>query len=131
MRIDPTLIPIVFFVFGISIPIIAIIVEYLTRKSKMQLMEKAIEKGVPLEGLALENKRGKRVPYRSGMVLLAIGLGVCIFAILVGQSEADALYPLLGVASIPTLIGIALIVNDKINHARLFNRESDPDKFGT
>ena len=58
------------------------------------------------------------------MVLLAVGIGICIFAVLVGQTENEALYPLLGVASIPALIGVALIINDKINYNRLFNKES-------
>jgi len=126
MRIDNNLIPIVAIAFSLSIPIVAIIIDYFTKKSKMRLMEKAIEKGLPLEGLSLEVKKGPRVPYRSGMVLLAIGIGVCIFAILLGQKEDDALYPLLGLAAIPTLIGIALVVNDKINYDKLFNKESDP-----
>ncbi len=125
MKLDPVLIPIVAIVFGISIPIIAIIVEHLSKKSKMRLMEKAIEKGMPLEGLSLENRKAPRVPYRSGMVLLAIGVGICIFALLIGQTDAEALYPLLGLASIPALIGIALIINDKINHERLFNKGTD------
>lgn len=125
MNMAPTLIPIVAIVFSLSIPIVAIIVEYFNKKSKMRVMEKAIEKGLPLDGLSLEDKRGPRVPYRSGMVLLAVGIGICIFALLIGQTESDALYPLLGVASIPTLIGIVLIINDKINYDKLFKKDTD------
>jgi hypothetical protein len=131
MQVEATLIPIIAIVFSLSIPIVAIIMEHFTKKGKMRLMEKAIEKGMPLDGLSLQNMKGPRVPYRSGMVLLAVGLGVCIFALLVGQQESDAFLPLLGMASVPALIGIALIINDKINHDRLFNKESDPNKFGT
>lgn len=131
MQVDTKLIPIIAIVFSLSIPIVAIIMEHFTKKSEMRLMEKAIEKGMPLDGLSLQRKKGPRVPYRSGMVLLAIGLGVFIFGLLIGRTDADALYPLLGVASIPALIGIALIINDKINHDRLFNKEPDPNKFGT
>ena len=125
MSVDETLIPIVAIVFSLSIPIVAIIVDHFTRKSKMRVMEKAIEKGLSLEGLSLEDKKGPRVPYRSGMVLLAVGIGICIFAILIGQTEGDVLYPLLGVASIPALIGVALIVNDKINYDKLFKKNTD------
>ena len=125
MGVDETLIPIVAIVFSLSIPIVAIIMEHFTRKNKMRVMEKAIEKGLSLEGLSLEDRKGPRAPYRSGMVLLAIGIGICIFALLIGQTESDALYPLLGLASIPTLIGIVLIINDKINYDKLFKKDAD------
>jgi len=59
------------------------------------------------------------------MVALAVGIGVCIFAILIGKMETDALYPLLGLGSIPALIGIALIINDKINYKRYFDQDLD------
>jgi hypothetical protein len=118
------LVPIISIVLALSIPIIAIIVEYFNRKNKLKLFEKAIEKGVTLEGLSLEEKR-PRVPYRSGMVLLAVGIGIAIFAFLIGQIEISAFYPILGAASIPALIGIALIINDRINYDRYFKKDLD------
>ena len=119
------LIPIVAIVFTFSVPIVAIIVEHFTKKSKMRVMEKAIEMGMPLDGLSLGDKKGPRAPYRSGMVLVAIGIGVIILALVIGQMEREALNPLLGAGSIPVLIGIALIVNDRINYDKLFNKEPD------
>jgi len=119
------LIPIVAIVFSLSIPIVALIVEHFNRKNKMKVIEKAIEKGVTLEGLSLEEPMKPRVPYRSGMVTLATGLGACIFAFFIGKIENDAIYPLLGLGSIPLLIGIALIINDKLNYNRYFNQELD------
>lgn len=119
------LIPIIAVAGGLAIPIVAIIADHFTRKSKMQLMEKAIEKGLPLEGLSLNDKKGPRVPYRRGMISLAIGIGVGIFAVLVSRMESDALYPLLGGGAILVLIGVASILNDRINYDRLFNRDSN------
>jgi hypothetical protein len=118
------LVPIVSIVFALSIPIIAIIVDYFHRKNKLKLFEKAIEKGVTLEGLSLEEKR-PRVPYRSGMVTLAVGLGMAIFAFLMAQIEIEAFYPILGAAFIPALIGLALIINDRINYDRYFKKDLD------
>ncbi|MBN2318238.1 MAG: hypothetical protein JXR49_04140 [Acidobacteria bacterium] len=118
-------VPIVAIVFSLSIPIVAIIVDHFSKKNKMKVIEKAIEKGVALEGLSLEEKKAPRVPYRSGMVALAVGIGVCVFGLLIGQTEKDALFPLIGLGSIPMLIGIALIINDRINYDRYFNKESD------
>ena len=122
---DPIVIPIVAIIFGLAIPIIAIIVDHLNKKSKMRVMEKAIEKGLSLEGLSLEDERRLRVPYRSGMIVLAAGLGLGIFAVLIGQIDDEAIYPLLGIASIPALIGIALLINDRINYDRCFSEKSD------
>lgn len=118
-------IPIVGIIFGCSIPIAAIILEYFTKRSKMHVIEKAIENGISPDDLSLEGKKGPRVPYRSGMVCLAVGIGIGIFAFLVGIQETDALNPLLGAASIPILIGIVLIINDRINYERLFNKKTD------
>lgn len=123
--LNAVLVPIVAIVFSLSIPIIAIIVDYFKRKNKMKVIEKAIENGVALEGLSLEEMKGPRVPYRSGMITLAVGLGICIFAIFIGKTEGEALYPLLGIAAIPTLVGIALIINDKINYDKYFKQDLD------
>lgn len=120
------LVPIVAIVFSLSIPIVAIIVEHFTKKAKMRLMEKAIEKGLSLEGLSLEDKKQPRMPYRAGMVLLAVGIGLCIFGILLGRHNPSTLYPLMGAGSIPVLVGIALIVNDRINYNRYLNKENGP-----
>lgn len=124
---DPILVPIFAIVFSLSIPIIAIIVDHFNRKTKMKVIEKAIEKGVTLEGLSLEEKKEPRVPYRSGMIILAVGLGIAIFALFVGQTEEKALYPLLGIGSIPALIGIALIINDRMNYDKYFKQDTDSD----
>jgi undecaprenyl pyrophosphate phosphatase UppP len=118
-------IPIVAIVFSLSIPIIAIIVEYFNRKVKMKVIEKAIEKGVTLEGLSLEEEKKPRIPYRSGMIVTASGLGIAVFALFLGKIEADAFYPIIGMAFIPLLIGIALIINDKMNYDRYFNQDTD------
>ena len=118
------LLPFITVILALSIPIISIIVEYFNRKNKLKLFEKAIEKGVTLEGLSLEEKR-PRVPYRAGMVLLAVGIGMAVFAFLMAQIEIKAFYSILGAAFIPALIGIALIINDRINYDRYFKKDLD------
>ena len=123
------IVPVVAIVYSLSIPIVAIIVYYFTRKDKMKVIEKAIEKGVALEGLSLSNDKKPRVPFRSGMVTSAVGLGTGIFAFFIGKTDADAFYPLLGIASVPAIIGIVLIINDKINYNRCFNQ--GPEKNAT
>ena len=117
------LVPIYAIVFSLSIPIVAIIVEHFNRKNKMKVIEKAIGKGITIEGLSLEKDNNPRAPYRSGMITLAVGLGICIFASFIGKIVTDAFYPLIGIGSIPVLIGITLIINDKMNYALYFNQE--------
>lgn len=46
---------------------------------------------------------------RDGVIWLAVGLGVAFFGWMVGFEDDDAVYPLIGLASIPALIGLALI----------------------
>jgi hypothetical protein len=116
-------IPIIAIVFSLSIPIIAIIVDHFSKKNKMKVIEKAIEKGVTLEGLSLEDKKAPRMPYRAGMVALAVGIGMVLLGFLIGQQETYALYPIMGAGSIPALIGVALIINDRINYDRYFNKD--------
>ena len=120
------LIPISAIVLGLSIPIIAIITDYFTKKNKLRVIEKAIEKGLPLQGLSLEEKKKKpRLPYRSGMVCLALGIAGIIPGLFVGSTEHKGFDPFtaLGVGAILALLGIALILNDKINYDRYFKKE--------
>ena len=118
------LIPILAITLGCAIPIVAIIVEHFTEKEKLRVMQKAIENGIAPDDLSLVKKKGPRMPYRAGMIFLAVGIGIAIFAVLIGRTDADDLYPILGLASIPVLIGIAMIVNDRINYDRLFKNKS-------
>jgi len=108
-------------IFGCAIPLAIIIAQHLEKKGKLRVMEKAIEKELPLEGLSLENERGPRVPYRTGMIVLAIGIGIGIGAVFVENMTELGL----GVASILSLIGLALIINDKMNYDRLYGKSSD------
>jgi hypothetical protein len=121
INLMPFLIPIFAIVLGLSIPIIAIITEYFNKKNKLRVIEKAIEKGLPLDGLSLEEKKKPRLPYRSGMVCLALGLaGIPGFFIgLTPENKALSLCIGLTLA----LLGIALIINDKINYDKYFKKE--------
>jgi hypothetical protein len=110
--------------FALFIPIVAIIMGYFEKKAKMKVVEKAIEHGTSLNGLVLDEKK-PRMPYRSGMISLAVGLGTAIFGIFVGQNDPEALNPLVGMSSIMILIGAALLINDKINYARYFEKDKD------
>ena len=87
---------------------------YRRRREVQETIRIAIEKGQELPAEFLETisspknepKPKKDQDLRRGVVLIAVGLGIGAFGLLVG--EADAVGPLMGIGSIPLLIGMAL-----------------------
>ena len=47
---------------------------------------------------------------RGGVIWLAVGLGVAIFGWVLGYEDSEARYVLMGMAAIPALVGLALIM---------------------
>ena len=121
-------IPIVAVVFVFSIPIIAIITEYYEKRNKARLLERAIEKGVDVENLVLDEPK-VRMPYRSGMVTVATGVGIIIATAVIGIIAAQfeevvtggavAIGVFIGIGAIVAIIGGALLWNDRMNIERL------------
>lgn len=96
------------------------------REQLQQTLRVALEKGQPLdpEVVASISKDIKPAAtahqdLRQGVIWLAVGLGIAIFGWLVGMEENEAIYPLIGIASIPALIGAAFIV------LSVFNKNKD------
>lgn len=127
MGLEEVLIPLTAITLGCGIPIIAIVVDYFQKRTKARIIEKAIEKGVPIENLALDEASGPRLPYRSGMVTVAVGIGLIIFGFAVGAAmqqggEREFYIPRAvfgGAGTLVLLIGIALLINDRMNAKRL------------
>lgn len=87
------------------------------RREMQATLRMAIEKGqpVPPEVIDAITRDRKIAPtshsdLRTGMIWLAVGLGVAAFGAVIGYQEQEALHPLLGIAAIPGLIGLAFIV---------------------
>ncbi len=122
-------IPIIAIIMVFSIPIAAIITEYFQKKNKARIIEKAIEKDIPIDNLALDEPQKSRMPYRSGMVMVATGIGVIVFGFamswaldLAGEQDAFIMRAVMGSGgAIVLLIGIALLWNDKMNYNRFLN----------
>ena len=82
------------------------------RREVQETIRIAIEKGQELPTEFLEtisspkSRPKKDQDLRRGVVLTAVGLGIGAFGFLVG--EDDAVGPLMGIGSIPLLIGLAL-----------------------
>lgn len=92
---------------------IALITYYRFRRRRevQETIRLAIEKGQELPTEFLETisspkeRPRKDQDLRRGIVLIAVGVGIAAFGILVG--EEDAMRPLMGIGSIPFLIGLA------------------------
>lgn len=108
---------------GILVPIVLFLViggtlgvveyfKYRRRRDLQGTIRAAIEKGQELPAEVLETisnprkKPKKDQDLRRGVVLIAVGLGIGAFGYLVG--EEDAIGPLMGIGSIPLLIGLGL-----------------------
>ena len=82
------------------------------RREVQETIRVAIEKGQELpteflETISSPKKRPKKDhDLRRGVVLIAVGLGIGIFGVLVGDDHA--VRPLIGIGSIPFVIGLAL-----------------------
>lgn len=106
------LVPIVLFlVLGGSLAVVEYF-KYRRRRDLQGTIRAAIEKGQELPAEFLETisnpkkKPKKDQDLRRGVVLIATGLGIGAFGYLVGKE--DAMGPLMGIGSIPLLIGLGL-----------------------
>jgi hypothetical protein len=93
---------------------------YFRSKDRAKLLDTvrvAYERGQPVAPELVEAMQARQKPvrpsaetdFRSGVIWLAVGLGVAFFGWMMGYQEDDAVYPLLGMSSIPVLVGLALI----------------------
>lgn len=119
------LIPISFFAL---IAAIIIVPRYLKSQERIKLQETlraSIEKGVALppevlEALTSDAKRpaSPQRDLRAGIVWIAVAAGFVALGFAVQFEEPDALYPMLGVAAFPGLIGLALIALSLVSRGK-------------
>jgi hypothetical protein len=70
------------------------------------LYAKALEKGQPIPNDLFDSKR-KRNPLNTGIICIAVGIGIALFLWLIAEAE-DKLHVALGI--IPFLIGVAYLI---------------------
>lgn len=115
---DPEIfIPLGAFVMVIAIVVLPFYFKSKERREMQATVRVAIEKGQPLPPEVIETltKSVKLPPsrlrdIRMGVMWLAVGLGLAAFGVVIGREEGEALTPLLAVACMPALIGVAYIV---------------------
>ena len=104
-------IPIVLFLTIGGTFALAFYFKYKTRHDVQHTVRTAIERGDPLSPEIIETLAASLTsPYadlRRGVISLALGAGIYLFAILIG--EPDVVGPLTGIAMFPILVGLAYL----------------------
>ncbi|CAM2765960.1 hypothetical protein EJ082_15875 [Brevundimonas diminuta] len=112
------LIPLAPFLMVVAIVVIPAWLKSRERREMQATLRTAIEKGQPLPPEVIEtiSKENVKPPataardLRTGVILLAVAFGIGIFGYAVSFAEMDAYYPIVGIAAIPGMIGLAFII---------------------
>ncbi len=125
------LIPLAPFIMVIAIVVVPAILKSRERKEMQATLRAAIEKGQPLppeviEALSKDNIKAPATAakdMRVGVILLAVSIGIALFGsafnFIGGFEETKAVAPIVGIAAIPGMIGLAFIV------LSFFNKNKD------
>ncbi len=101
--------------FGAIVGIVWLVSYFNSRKRLTihETLRHAIDKGQTLSPELLQNMSlvtdPVRADLRRGVLFLAFGAAFGVLAALIGREEAEALTPMLGVATFPIFLGIAYI----------------------
>ena len=112
------LIPLAPFIMVIAIVAIPAWLKSRDRREMQATLRSAIEKGQPLppeviDSISKENAKPPATAardLRTGVILLSVAVGVALFGYAVSFAETDAYYPIVGIAAIPGMIGLAFII---------------------
>jgi hypothetical protein len=104
----------------VGLVVILVTMETRTRRLRQKMMHDermmAIEKGLPVPADYAETIPHRR-PYVRGLVTAAAGVGIMIFGLFKGVGPGHD-YDLIGIGTIPLLVGLALIIGDRIAESR-------------
>lgn len=116
------LIPITFFLMIAAIVVVPSWLKSRERSELQTTLRAAIDKGQPLppEVIDAMTKNVKVAAtsisdMRTGIIWLAVGIGFGVFGFVLGYEQSEAFYPILGIASIPAVIGLAFIALSFVN----------------
>lgn len=122
------LIPLGFFAMIAALVIVPRYFKSMERQRMAETLKVAIERGQPLPTEIIDamssNVRTPGLPpspqrdLRTGIIWLGIGAGLVAMGAAVSFEEADALYPILGIAAFPIFIGLAFIALASLNKTK-------------
>ena len=99
------------------------------RQKMADTLRAAIERGQPLpteviDAMSSNVRSGPTMPaspqrdLRTGIIWLGVGVGLAAFGLAVSFEDADALYPMIGIAAFPIFIGLAFIALGLMNRTK-------------
>ena len=120
VQLIPILVPLFFFAALVAIVVIPMVINARKQREAQVTIRHAIDKGVQLppeflSALAPKEFRTPAQDLRRGLILLAVGIGISLFAMGVSVEDRDAVWPLVGIAAIPALIGLAHVILWRLN----------------
>lgn len=112
------LIPLAPFIMVIAIVVIPAWLKSRDRREMQATLRAAIDKGQPLPPEVIDSisKDNVKPPataardLRTGVILLAVAVGIALFGYAVSFAEMDAFYVISGMAAVPGAIGLAFII---------------------
>lgn len=124
------LIPI-FGIFAVFGSLVAIVVgpgwiKARERREVQLTVRTALDKGQPLPPEVIEtltrdiaqNLSSRTKDLRRGVLTLAAAAGIALLGYAIGMEAGEAVYPMLGVAAVPAMIGLAFVVLSFFNPNR-------------
>lgn len=119
------LVPLGFFAMIVAIVLVPSFFKSRERAEMQQTVRHALDKGQPLppelvDAIARSTKRPAtaHTDLRTGVIWVAIALGIATFGWATSYAEAEALHPLMGIAAIPGFIGLAFIILSFFNKTK-------------
>ena len=122
------LIPLAFFAMIAALVIAPRYFKSQERQKMAETLRVAIEKGQPLPAEVIDamssNVRSPGLPpspqrdLRTGIIWLSIGVGFAALGAVISFEEPDALFPMLGVATFPTFVGLAFVALGLLNKSK-------------
>ncbi|NGM48147.1 hypothetical protein G5B46_00850 [Caulobacter sp. 602-2] len=116
---EDILVPLGFFAMIAAIVLVPVWLRARNKQEMQATVRTAIEKGQALppelvDAMTKDIKPPKESTavrdIRAGVILIAVGAGLAVMGLILGQSHDEAFHPLLGAAAIPALIGAAYVV---------------------
>lgn len=112
------LIPLGFFAMIAGIVLVPTWLKSRERREMQATLRASIEKGQALppeviEAISKDNAKPVQTAHRdlrAGVILLSVAIGIALLGYAVSFAEIDAYYPIVGVAAIPGMIGLAFII---------------------
>lgn len=106
-----------FFIIGVAaVILIPSWLKSRERREMQSVLRHSIDKGQPLPTEIIDalTKTVKTPPtafgdIRTGVIWLAIGLGIAGFGFMLGFRHEEAFHPMIGIGMIPSIIGLAFI----------------------